>query len=85
MEVIDGQITKVDINKQGVQKKGMQVRKLGAVYEFEKPSYPDFIRRLQDSTQLLRTTIIEVVANSGRIDGFIRILKNSLNKFQKYF
>ena len=44
--------------------------KIGAVYEFERPSYPDFIRRLQDSTQLLRFTIIKVIAKSGRLDDF---------------
>lgn len=69
---IDAQITKVDINKQGVQQKGTQVRELGAVYEYEKPSYPDFIRRLQDSTQLLRSTIIEVIAKSGRLEDFYK-------------
>lgn len=67
---IDSQITKVDINKQGVKDVGMQVRKLGAVYELERPSYPDFIRRLQDATQLLRKTIIEVIAKSGRLSEF---------------
>ena len=66
----ESQITKVDINKQGVQDVGHQVRELGAVYEFEKPSYPDFIRRLQDSTQLLRKTIIEIIAKSGRLSEF---------------
>ena len=67
---VDGQITKVDINKKGVQDVGHQIRELGAVYEFEKPSYPDFIRRLQDSTQLLRKTIIEIIAKSGRLSEF---------------
>lgn len=67
---IDSQITKVDINKQGVTNAGFQVRELGAVYEFEKPSYPDFIRRLQDATQLLRKTIIEIVVKSGRLKEF---------------
>ena len=67
---IDSQITKVDINKRGVENVGYQVKELGAVYEFEKPSYPDFIRRLQDSTQLLRKTIIEVIAESGRLKDF---------------
>lgn len=67
---IDSQITRVDINKQGVKDAGHQIRELGAVYEFEKPSYPDFIRRLQDATQLLRKTIIEVIAKSGRLSEF---------------
>ena len=67
---IDSQLTRVDINKQGVKDVGHQVRELGAVYEFEKPSYPDFIRRLQDATQLLRKTIIEIIAKSGRLSEF---------------
>lgn len=67
---IDSQLTKVDINKQGVKDIGHQVRELGAVYEFEKSSYPDFIRRLQDATQLLRKTIIEIIAESGRLSEF---------------
>ncbi len=48
---IDSQLTKVDINKQGVQDTswGIRVRELGEVYEFGKMTYPDFIRRLQDS------------------------------------
>lgn len=67
---IDAQITNVDITKQGVKDVGHQVRELGAVYEFEKMTYPDFIRRLQDSTGLLRKTIIEIVAKSGRLKEF---------------
>lgn len=67
---IDSQLTKVDINKQGVRDIGHQVRELSAVYEFEKPSYPDFIRRLQDATQLLRKTIIEIIVKSGRLSEF---------------
>ena len=67
---IDSQITKVDINKQGITDIGSQTRELGAVYEFEKPAYPDFIRRLQDSTQLLRKTIIDIIASSGRLKDF---------------
>ncbi|MFQ7469951.1 DEAD/DEAH box helicase family protein [Amedibacillus dolichus] len=67
---IDSQITKVDINKQGVKDAGHQIRELNVVYEFEKPSYPDFIRRLQDATQLLRKTIIEIIAKSGRLSEF---------------
>ena len=67
---IDAQITNVDITKQGVKDKGYKIRELGAVYEFEKMSYPDFIRRLQDSTNLLRKTIIEIVSVSGRLKEF---------------
>ena len=67
---IDAQITNIDITKQGVEDIGHQVRELGAVYEFEKMTYPDFIRRLQDSTGLLRKTIIEIVSKSGRLSEF---------------
>ena len=67
---IDAQITNVNITKQGVKDVGHQVRELGAVYEFEKMTYPNFIRRLQDSTGLLRKTIIEIVASSGRLKEF---------------
>ena len=67
---IDAQITNIDITKQGVKDVGHQVRELGAVYEFEKMTYPDFIRRLQDSTGLLRKTIIEIVSKSGRLSEF---------------
>ena len=62
--------TNIDITKQGVKDVGHQVRELGAVYEFEKMTYPDFIRRLQDSTGLLRKTIIEIVSKSGRLSEF---------------
>lgn len=67
---IDAQITNVDITKQGVKDVGHQVRELGAVYEFDIMTYPDFIRRLQDSTDLLRKTIIEIVSKSGRLKEF---------------
>ena len=67
---IDMEKTKVDINNKGVMNAGSQVRELGAVYEFEQMSYPDFIRRLQDATGLLRRTIIEIVAKSGRLEEF---------------
>ena len=67
---LDGQITKVDITKAGVVSAGTQEKQLGKISEFEKMSYPDFIRRLQDSTGLLRKTIIEVIAESGRLKDF---------------
>ena len=54
---IDAQITNVDITKKGVIDKGHQIKDLGAVYEYESMNYPDFIRRLQDSTDLMRKTI----------------------------
>ncbi len=67
---IDSQITNIDITRQGVIDAGHQVRDLGLVYEFEKMTYPDFIRRLQDSTGLLRKTIIEIVSKSERLKDF---------------
>ena len=67
---IDAQITRIDITKQGVKDIGHQVRELGDVYEFEKMQYPDFIRRLQDSTGLLRKTIIDIVSKSGKLKEF---------------
>ena len=67
---IDSQITNIDITRQGVIDAGHQVRDLGLVYEFEQMTYPDFIRRLQDSTTLLRKTIIEIVSKSERLKDF---------------
>lgn len=67
---IDAQITNVDITKKGVIDKGHQIKDLGAVYEYESMNYPDFIRRLQDSTDLMRKTIIEIIVKSGRLEEF---------------
>lgn len=67
---VDAQITNIDITKKGIEDVGHQVRELGTVYEYETMTYPDFIRRLQDSTGLLRKTIIEIIANSRRLKEF---------------
>lgn len=67
---IDGEITEIDITKAGVEKKSSQVKQLGAIAEFEQMDYPDFIRRLQDSTNLLRRTIIDIIVASGRLHDF---------------
>lgn len=67
---IDVQITNVDITRQGVKDAGHQVKELGGVYEFEQMTYPDFIRRLQDTTGLLRKTIIDIVGKSNRLKEF---------------
>ena len=63
---------------------------LGDITELDNISYPDFIRRLQDSTDLLRGTIIEVVAKSGRLKDFyinpelfIKYASNAINKAKK--
>ena len=67
---IDGEISKIDITKAGVIKKESQIKQLGAISDFEKMDYPDFIRRLQDATGLLRRTIIEIIVASGRLHDF---------------
>lgn len=67
---IDGEITEIDITKSGVEKKSSQTKQLGAISEFERMDYPDFIRRLQDSTNLLRRTIIDIIVASGRMHDF---------------
>ena len=67
---IDVQQTKIDITHKGVEDVGYQVRELGAVYEFDTMTYPDFVRRLQDATGLLRKTIIEIVSKSSRLKEF---------------
>lgn len=69
-EKIDVQITNVDITRQGVKDAGHQVKEVGGVYEFEQMTYPDFIRRLQDTTGLLRKTIIDIVGKSNRLKEF---------------
>lgn len=69
-EKIDVQITNVNITRQGVKDAGHQVKELGGVYEFEQMTYPDFIRRLQDTTGLLRKTIIDIVGKSNRLKEF---------------
>ena len=67
---VDAEINKVNITQKGIESFGSQARELGALYEFEAISYPDFIRRLQDATSLLRSTIIDIVSQSGRLREF---------------
>lgn len=68
---IDVDVTTVDINKSGVVGTSTQLREQEVVYgEEEKRYYPDVIRRLQDSTQLLRKTIISILVRSGRFSEF---------------
>lgn len=67
---IDAQITKIDINKKGIVDDGHQTKQLGDVNEFSDITYPDLIRRLQDASQLLRKTIIEIIIKSGRLSEF---------------
>ena len=63
---------------------------VGDISELDNITYPDFIRRLQDSTDLLRRTIIEIVAKSGRLQDFyvnpelfIKYASQAINKAKK--
>jgi len=67
---VDGTITSVDITKAGVIGVGEQVKQYGAISDYERMDYPDFVRRLQDATGLLRRTIIEIIVESGRLHDF---------------
>ena len=40
--------------------------------DFENLSYPDLLRRLQDNTQLLRKTILDILSGSKRIEDFFK-------------
>lgn len=67
---IDGEITQVDITNAGVIRESSQHKQYGAISEYEQMDYPDFVRRLQDATGLLRRTIIEIIVGSGRLHDF---------------
>lgn len=67
---VEAQITNINITNQGVINDNPQVRELELVYDAREIAYPDFIRRLQDSTELLRKTIIEIISKSGRLKEF---------------
>lgn len=67
---IDGERNRIDITKSGIVSERRTEYQLGKINDFETPSYPDFIRRLQDATDLLRSTIVEVIAKSGRLGDF---------------
>ena len=61
--------SKLDVTKAGVTH-DMRIREqsIGDIYEFEKPTYPDIIRRLQESTGLIRKTIIEILQRVNKTD-----------------
>lgn len=83
--------TELNITSGGVIQEG--ATRYGAVAdinEFDMIIYPDFIRRLQDSTQLLRSTIIEIIRESGRLsdfyvnpETFIKNVSTILNQVKK--
>lgn len=80
-ERIASRTVSIDINKEGVVAKdgGVVQKTISTFEEYEKPNYPDFVRRLADATHLLRGTIIEIIAKSGRIGDFY----NNPEKFIK--
>jgi type III restriction enzyme len=43
---------------------------LGKVFDFETPRRPDVLRRLQESTGLLRKTLTDILVSSGRLNDF---------------
>lgn len=63
---------KIKLDKSGVNYNSDTVKSgdLANINEYEQTFYPDLIRRLQDATGLLRSTVIEVVAKSGRLSDF---------------
>ncbi len=81
----------LDITSKGViHEDSAQYRVVGSISEFANISYPDFIRRLQDSTRLLRKTIIEILHESGRLSEFydnpelfIKNVSNILNQVKR--
>lgn len=62
----------LDIDKSGVvlNENTAKYGVVAEINEYERINYPDFIRRLQDATSLLRSTIIEIIAKSGRLNDF---------------
>ena len=67
---IDGEITRMNITQAGIVKESSQLKQYQAISDLETPDYPDFIRRLQDATGLLRRTIIDIIVESGRLHDF---------------
>lgn len=68
-EKIRRERSKLDVTKAGVNH-DMRIREqsIGDIYEFEKPTYPDIIRRLQESTGLIRRTIIDILQKVNKTD-----------------
>lgn len=70
-ERIERERTRLNITEGGVVQEGsVKYGIVGNIDEFENINYPDFIRRLQDSTGMLRRTIIEIISKSGRLQDF---------------
>ncbi|MGI6767943.1 MAG: DEAD/DEAH box helicase family protein [Bacilli bacterium] len=70
-EKIERERTRLNISSAGVVKESTtRYGAVGDISEFDTIVYPDFIRRLQDATKLLRTTIINIIKESGRLNDF---------------
>ncbi|MCF0106168.1 MAG: DEAD/DEAH box helicase family protein [Holdemanella sp.] len=67
---IDGEINKLKMDKSGISSSCSREYQLGKISEFEKQSYPDVVRRLQDATDLLRSTIVDILVKSTRFNDF---------------
>lgn len=67
---VDGEISTINITNSGVMRDKSFIRQYDEISKYEQMSYPDFVRRLQDATGLLRRTIIEIIAKSGRLKDF---------------
>lgn len=71
-EVISKAKAKLDIESKGVTVKEESFAVIADVTEFENLHYPDLVRRLQDNTQLLRKTIIEILQRTKRVEDFFK-------------
>ena len=60
----------IDITNSGIKEDSVQTKMVNIDKDDEIKDYPDFVRRLQDSTSLLRRTIINIVVKSGRLKDF---------------
>lgn len=72
-EVIRSERGHLSVDDSGVSKNTkLQTRKLGSIYDFDDVTYPDFIRRLQEATGLLRKTLIHIIRESNRLSDFYK-------------
>lgn len=70
-EVIRSERGRLSMDDSGIPKNTtLQTRKLGNVYDFDDVVYPDFVRRLQEATGLLRKTLIRIIRESNRFSDF---------------
>lgn len=61
----------LDVTTKGVlHEERARYENLGKVFDFETPKRPDVLRRLQESTGLLRKTLTDILIDSGRLKDF---------------